>query len=297
MINQPLDKIFDKKLLSIFKRVIEKGEEIYSEQLEILTTNGIIYVLLTVKPYFYKKDDKLIKSAIAILQDITKQKRAEQLYQNTMARKQKLLDLLPDTLLLVNKNGEILEAHLPYAPEKELGIKHISDLLPKYSINMFLNEINLAIKRKTIRKFVFNSSKEGQLLARIIPDKTDNALIVISQIPGLAETQEQKTTIQIQRKPDLEAKEKYHKDLEFVIENELIPIYQNLQRAISFVLLKNFIDHLEEIASKFNLPDLNDYAKKLNIATEEFDIEQVNKLLSEFPVIINKFIGYETINI
>ncbi len=294
IINAPLDKIFDRNLIKIFKQALEKEEEIYSEQVEILTTQGIVYVTLTIKPYVFTKDDKVVKSAIVIVQDITEHKKTEQLYKSSIVRKQKLVDLMPDSLILVNSKGEILEAHLPHSPEKEVGVKNLTELLPQHTIRLFLNELDLAIKRKKMRRFFFTSSKGVQLWARIIPDQTNNALIIISQIPVTQEEKSETALHQVSQNR-LQAREKFHRDLENVIENELIPIYQNLQRALSFLILKNFIERMQQTAERFKLTELKTYAQKLEQALHEFDVQEVNRLLAQFPAIISKYIGYETI--
>ncbi len=295
IINQPLDKIFDRNLLKILRHAIEKEEEVYSEQVEILTTQGLVYITMTIKPYIFNKGEKIIKSAIVIVQDITEHKKTEHLYKTSIVRKQKLLDLMPDSLILVNNKGEILEAHLPHSPEKEVGVKNLTELLPQHTIRLFLNELDLAIKRKRMRKFFFTSSKGVELLARIIPDQTNNALIIITQVP-VSGQEKAEAAIRTVTQTRLQAREKYHRDLENVIENELIPIYQNLQRALSFLILKNFVERMQHTAKKFNLSDLNDYAQKLELALNEFDVQEVNKLLAQFPAIISKYIGYETVS-
>ena len=294
IINQPLDKIFDRNTISIFRKAIEKEQEIYNEQIQTLTTQGIVYVSLSIKPYFFTRGDQVIKSAIVIVQDITQRKKAEELYENRILRKQKLLELMPDSLILVNDKGKILEAHLPHSPEKEHGVENITDLLPKHTVEMFFNELELAIKRKKIRKFYFTSSKGVQLLARIVPDQKNNALVIISQVPvPVSEGKQAEVSFDTQQSGQ-QAREKYYKDLESTIEKELIPIYQNLQRVLSFIILKSFIERMLQVAKKFNLLDLEQYAKKLESALTEFDVEEVNNLLSQFPVVINKYLGYQT---
>ncbi len=293
VINQPLDKIFDRNTLTIFKKALEKEEEVYVEQNQVLTSRGLVYISLLIKPYVYTEEDEEIKSAIVIVQDITEHKRTEEVYKNNILRKQKLLELTPDSLILVNDKGEILEAHLPHSPQKEHGVQNITDLLPKHTVELFFNELSIAIKRKTVRNFFFDSSKGVPLLARIVPDQKNNALIIISQVPVPELTAEQKASLASDSQPKLNAREKYYKDLEKAIENDLIPIYQNLQRVLSFVILKNFIERLEQVANEFNLTDLDRFAKKLDAALTDFDVAAVNDLLSQFPVVISKYLGYE----
>jgi hypothetical protein len=294
--NLPLDKIFDRNVLKLFRQAIEENKEIYEDQVQILTSHGIVYVSLSIKPYTFVENDKQIKNAIVIIQDITEHKRTEQLYKQSIIRKQKLLELLPDSLILVNSKGEILEAHLPHSPDKEVGIKNLHELLPQQTISLFSNELQLAIERKKMRRFMFVSSKGTNLLARIIPDQKGNALIVISQIPELEAKSSEASLYQIDDNK-LKSKQRYLQNLENIIEKELIPIYQNLQRALSFVILSNFIEKLQQIGKDFNLADIQDYAKNLQIALEDFDVPKVNELLTQFPVLINRYIGYETFSL
>ena len=293
VVNQPLDKIFDRNTLVIFKKALEEEKEVYVEQNQVLTTRGLVYVSLLIKSYVFTEDEEQIKSAIVIVQDITEHKKTEEVYKNNILRKQKLLELTPDSLILVNEKGEVLEAHLPHSPQKEYGVQSITDLLPKHTVELFFNELSIAIKRKTVRNFFFDSSKGVPLLARIVPDQKNNALIIISQVPVPELTAEQKASLASDSQPKLNAREKYYKDLEKAIENDLIPIYQNLQRVLSFVILKNFIERLEQVANEFNLTDLDRFAKKLDAALTDFDVAAVNELLSQFPVVISKYLGYE----
>ncbi len=298
IINQPLDKFLDRNLIRIMKEALDKNKEIIDEQVEILTRQGIAYVKISVKPFQYIKDEKPVKSAIVIVQDITEHKKTEELYKINATRKQKLLDLLPDSLILVNENGQILDSHLPHSPEMELGAKHINDIVSPKTAALFLNELDLAIKQKKTRKFIFTNSKGHRLLARIIPDaKTSNALIIITLIPGVVTADNaQKTVISNISFQTNNSKDKVLKDIENEIENELIPMYQNLQRALSFVMIKSFAERIEAVGNKFNLNDMKDYASKLRSALEEFDVMRVTDLLSQFPALINKYIGYETIS-
>ncbi len=293
VVNQPLDKIFDRNTLVIFKKALEEEKEVYVEQNQVLTTRGLVYVSLLIKSYVFTEDEEQIKSAIVIVQDITEHKKTEEVYKNNILRKQKLLELTPDSLILVNEKGEVLEAHLPHSPQKEYGVQSITDLLPKHTVELFFNELSIAIKRKTVRNFFFDSSKGVPLLARIVPDQKNNALIIISQVPVPELTAEQKASLASDSQPKLNAREKYYKDLEKAIENDLIPIYQNLQRVLSFVILKNFIERLEQVANEYNLTDLDRFAKKLDAALTDFDVAAVNELLSQFPVVISKYLGYE----
>ncbi len=295
IINQPLDKFLDRNLVRVMKDTLDKDLEISDEQVEILTRQGIAYVKISLKPFQYIKDDKPIKSAIAIVQDITEHKKTEQLYKINASRKHKLLEMLPDSLILVNPGGQILEAHLPHSPEMEFGAKHINDIVSPKTAALFLNELDLTMKQKKSRKFLFTNSKGNKLLARIIPDiKTDNALIIITLMPELVGENGQKTVmtgLDFRRK---DSKSTVIKDIENEIENELIPMYQNLQRALSFVMIKSFIERIEAVGDKFNLIDMKTYASKLQAALEEFDVMRVTDLLSQFPALINKYIGYET---
>ncbi len=297
IINQPLDKFLDRNLVRAMKEALEKDHEVIDEQVEILTRHGIAYVKISVKPFKYIKDDKPVKSAIVIVQDITEHKKTEELYKINASRKQKLLDLLPDSLILVNESGQILDSHLPHSPEMELGAKHINDIVSSKTAALFLNELDLAIKQKKARKFLFTNSKGHKLLARIVPDqKTSNALIIITLMPDMVSENGQKTVITNLDFHHTNSKDKIMKDIENEIENELIPMYQNLQRALSFVMIKSFVERIESVGDKFHLKDLKTYAAKLQTALEEFDVIRVTELLSQFPALINKYIGYETIS-
>ncbi len=296
IINQPLDKFFDRNMIRNLKECLENEKEIIDQQIEILTRQGLVYVKISVKPYKYIHDNKPLKSAIVIVQDITEHKKNEQLYKNNISRKQQLIELLPDSLILVNAGGQILDAHLPHSPELEIGAKHIKDIVSEKTAGLFINELDLAIKNNRTRKFIFTNSKGNRLLTRIIPTKTGNALIIITLIPSFLFSEHPepaKTNISFVTN---HSKNAVLKNLENEIETELIPTYQNLQRALSFVMIKNFIERIESIAKHYNLADLKEYAEKLQSALEEFDVSKVTDLLSQFPALINKYIGYETIS-
>ncbi len=296
IVNATLDKIFDRNVILMLKHALEKNDEVYSEQVEILTKEGIVYVTMTIKPYVYNNGEEIVKSAIVIVQDITKHKKTEELYKRNIVRKQKLLELLPDSLILVDGNGDILEAHLPHSPDKEVGVRNIEELLPQKAIKLFKSEIELSIERNHVRRFFFTTSKGRKLLARIIPDSEGNALIVISQLPE-SESDFRDSKLAVLDKGKVNAKQKLLRDLEHEIENDLIPIYQNLQRALSFIILKTFIERIDNISQKYSLQELSQYKEKLNEALTEFDVARVNEILSEFPSVISKYIGYESITL
>ena len=115
-------------------------------------------------------------------------------------------------------------------------------------------------------------------------------------MPDMVTENGQKTVVSNLDFQQVNNKDKVMKDIENEIENELIPMYQNLQRALSFVMIKSFIERIQAIGNKFNLNDLRAYAEKLQAALEELDVIHVTELLSQFPALINKYIGYETIS-
>lgn len=296
IINQPLDKFLDRNLLRTIKNALDNNKEILDEQSEILTKHGIAYIKISVKPFKYIKDDRPVKSAIIIVQDITEHKRTEQLYEKNVKLKQKLIDLLPDSLILVNEYGKILDTHLPHLPEMENRANHITDIVSHSTADLILNELDIALNKKKIRKFFFTNSKGHKLLARIIPDqKTSNALIIITLLPKSVLQSENKTYFLNNELQVHNSKYKALKDIENEIENNLIPMYQNLQRALSFIMIKTFIDRINSMSQKYQLSDLKKYASQLQAALEEFDVIKVTEIISQFPNLVNKYIDYNTI--
>lgn len=301
MIGTELTTIFDRKSVYGFNNALtSKDAKTIKNQTEIITNGQVIYISLTIKPYSYNTKQGKVKGGVVIIEDLTEFKKAEKFYNKTVLKKQNLLNLYPENLIYINKAGEIITAHMPKSPDIEINIKHINEIIPKNEINNFFNEINIALNKKEQQKFIFhNNETDSKHLVKIVPDKNNNLLIILSDFHVFSSDKkrietELENNKEVKRKK-ITTKEKYYGDIYKEIEKDLLPAYQNLQKQLSFIVLKGFAEKIIKIGEKYNNLQIKEYGETLMEYITTFNIAKVNETLSLFPSLISNYIKQEPI--
>ncbi len=298
MVGTELNTIFDRNSVVGFNLALTNKEaKIIKNDTEIITKGQVIYISLTIKPYSYNTERGKIKGGVVIIEDLTEQKKAEKFYNKNILKKQNLLNLYPGNLLHIKKKGDIISAHIPDSPDTEHNIRHINELIPESSSNKLFNEIDVALNEKTERKFIYKDSVAGtENIVKIIPDSNNSLLIILSEFYTLSQDKRklESTVIEDVIKTDrkvIPKKEQYYIEIYKDIEKDLFPVYQNIQKQLSFIVLRGFAEKINSIGEKYNNRQLQDYGNKLleNIVT--FNVLKVNSILSKFPSLISEYIN------
>jgi len=303
MVGTELTTIFDRKSVYGFNNALtSKDVKTIKNETEIITNGQVIYISLTIKPYSYNTKEGNVKGGVVIIEDLTEFKKAEKFYNKTVIKKQNLLNLYPENLIYINKNGDIITSHMPSSPDVELNSKHINEIIPKEETNKLFNEINTALNKKIQRNFILNNKKTAtKSLVKIVPGKNNHLLIILSDFNTFSADKKRIESDFLENKKEIPTtaatkKEKYYEDIYNEIEKDLLPAYQNLQKQLSFIVLKGFAEKIIKIGEKYNNLQIKEYGILLLEYITTFNIAKVNESLSLFPSLISDYINQEPIN-
>ena len=74
-----------------------------------------------------------------------------------------------------------------------------------------------------------------------------------------------------------------------------MPIYQNIQQNLSFIILKSFAEKTIHIGNKYKSKKIKDYGEELLKYITNFNVLKVNEILTKFPSLISKYIEYQSV--
>lgn len=287
IINTHLNSIFDRKTVSQITSFFEtKGEQTTTTFCEIPTIKEVVYISLTIKKYHIWENEQEFVGGIIIIQDLTEQKKFERYYTTNLASKQKLLKHLPDNLILLDKKENIVSIHFPHNPKLEVSASKLTDLFTEQIITLIRTNIINIEKSKVVAQFVFSDSSVNYLV-RIIPYDNNN-MLVISELVGEAE--DAGIVIRKSIQTNNFSTDTYLRSIQNDIDKELIPVYHNIQRGLSFLMIKNFAEKIVQIGKKYDNGKFLDFGDKLLDSLTSFNIAKVNGILDNFPTFINEFI-------
>ncbi len=282
-----INVIFDRNTVKKISKLLHSNEQIIKFRTDIPTSKEVVFVSVTVKKYKIWINEEEIKGGIIIVEDFTEHKKAERYYKANILMKQMLVNHIPDDLILLDQNENIVEIHFPDYPEREVGVSKLSDIFKDSTLSVFRTHIINAKNNKKISQFFFSDSDEN-FLVRIIPtDK--NFMLIISKFEG--EAQDAGIILKeksIKNKTDVD---KYIKNIQNDIEKELLPIYQNIQRGLSFIMIKNFAEKIIALGENYNNNKIKDFGEKLLDHVTSFNVFKVNQVIDEFPAFISQFMG------
>ena len=285
-----MNRIFDKKTVDKISKLFTSDQFVIKTSTEIPTKNEVIYVAITIKKYNILIKDEEITGGIIILEDFTEHKKAERFYKANILTKQKLIRQLPDDIILLDKNNKIKDIHFPDAPEKEIGVTKLEDVFSERHASIFISHLLSANANKKNTQFFFSDGADNFLVRIILSEDTN--LIIISRFE--AEAHDAGIILRTDDKQPKTTKEKYFKDLQDDIEQELLPVYQNIQRGLSFIMIKNFAEKILTLGKTHSNQKIIDYGEQLFDAVTSFNVVKVNKQLEKFPPLISEFMGIST---
>jgi len=195
VIGRSVSTIFPSEVMSGFNKSIENQGRVYREEREILTRAETVYVSLTVKPYFYNAGTTTEKGGIMIVEDITERKKAENSFLESENKNRALLQLIPDAIFLLNKEGDYIEARIPNNPDASVNYinKNLKDILPPDLLKKYLDAFKKAIDYNTSQYLEYPLTKNGVIRfyeARFIVSHDDKILLIIRDISRLKETEQ-----------------------------------------------------------------------------------------------------------
>lgn len=74
-----------------------------------------------------------------------------------------------------------------------------------------------------------------------------------------------------------------------ILENELMTIWKNFEEQQPLTEVEHFATQIKELGKKYELEILISYGNRLLMAVNNFDIEQMLKILSDYPKLLNTF--------
>ncbi|MBN2664111.1 MAG: PAS domain S-box protein, partial [Bacteroidales bacterium] len=285
--NKHLNSIFDRNTVQKIIYLFESKEEIIKLRNEIPTKKEVVFVSVTVKKYrLWIKNNEVI-GGIIIVQDFTEQKKAERYYKANIKLKQMLVKQIPDDIILLDDDENILEIHFPDAPEREVGVSKLEDIFKDSTLSVFRTHLLNSKYNKKTSQFFFSDNYDN-FLVRVFP-ANENVMIIISRFEG--EAQDAGIIIKEQSNKKETSVDNYIIKIQEGIEQELLPIYQNIQRGLSFIMIKNFAEKIVELGKTYNNKKIKDFGEKLLDHVTSFNVFKVNQLLDDFPSFISQFMG------
>ncbi len=289
IVDRHINRIFDRKTVSeVANLLYSDSNKLVKIQSEIPTKKGVVYVSVTIKKYKIWTNDEEITGGIIIIEDFTEQKKTERFYKQNILSKQKLLEKVPDDIILINREGKIIEIHFPDYPDKELKVTKLADIFDEDTLNVFNTHIVKVESTKGMSQFSFSESGK-KYLVRIFAVGND-FLILIGKYIGNFNSEG--NTMQKVNAENNSSKEIYIKQLKEDIEKELLPIYQNIQRGLSFIMIKNFAEKIINLGKIHENQRIIEFGDQLLDYVTSFNVMKVNEQLENFPSFISHFLGF-----
>ncbi len=291
IIGQHINRIFDRKTVQEIQELFRnKGKSILKVESEIPTKEEVVYVSVTVKKYEYHADDEDYSGGIMILQDLTEQKRAERFYKLNILTKQKLLDKNPDNLILIDKEERIVAVHLPQSPELELKVSKLHDIITEeVTYTMFKSHIDKLQDEDDYSQFYI--SEHGQNFLVRIFNIAGGYLIIISKVHSVeAVSEDVSETLKLSK--TTQSADEYLSNIKDDIKENLLPVYQNIQRGLSFLMIRSFAEKIIQVGQKHKNNKLIEYGEELLEALNSFNVIEVNKIIERFPAFISQFMQF-----
>ncbi len=290
LIDVDLATVFDRTVLYLFNNALDTNNEIVSEEREIFSNNEVVYVSMTIKPYFYTIDNEVVKGGIVIVEDLTEKKKTEQMFDHKAVKKQVLLNAFPDNLILTSRKGEIIESHLPDFPEAKAEVKSLKNLFDGDILIEIFVKMKYVIENSISVSFkYFDAELQNNLFIRILPESKQNAIIIVQlenneHING---NDSKIGTNNVTKKTP----RKNVEDIEIAFEKSILPIYKNIQKNLSFILIKGLAEQLKNIGEKFDDEEINSFGTELLEYITTFNVIKVNEMISKFPNFAAKYLN------
>lgn len=129
-------------------------------------------------------------SDIAVVQDISDRKATELALQQSERRHRALVNVLPDLIFRIDRQGTYLDCHaadptlLYLAPEDFLG-KTVRQVFPPERAEPFMARIDTALATQTLQQFEYTLAVQGvdrNFEGRMVPCETDQVILIVRDI-------------------------------------------------------------------------------------------------------------------
>jgi response regulator RpfG family c-di-GMP phosphodiesterase len=112
-----------------------------------------------------------------------------------------------------------------------------------------------------------------------------NLRLLTEQINYLLKLGTMTELIMSDNSPDKNQKE-IEEELIAVLETQFIKLWENTKSAASFSSIELFATKIIQLGKKYNRESILKYGEDLSLFTRNFDIDNIHKLLNEFPQIV-----------
>lgn len=159
-------------------------DKVSKQEYEINTESGKVYVSITLKPYYNITGREMEKGGIMIVEDITNRKIAEQNASQLAQKQSSILNILPESIFVVDQNGTFTYAKIPGEndAEKQYVGRNMRDKFDADILLQFLVAYNEAQKSEEPQYVEYQ--KDGKCLeARFAQSSNNSVLLTIREIP------------------------------------------------------------------------------------------------------------------
>jgi PAS domain S-box-containing protein len=175
------------KNLDLFQQLMDGKLHHYQyDKRYIRKDGGIVWVRMNVSSYPHREE----ALAVALIEDITERRRAENALRESQEHNSALLDAQPDMIFVLDKHGVFLDYHAPeksalYVPPEQFLGKSIYQVMPK-SLTESLNDLfTRAIETGEVQIFEYRAPDESHMSfyeARILAFGDDRILVISRDI-------------------------------------------------------------------------------------------------------------------
>lgn len=172
----------------VFRKLLEEKGEIKNYEAKWRRKGEVIYIRENAKAVKDEKGNTIYYEGI--VEDITKEKEAEEKFIHRTKELQAIFSAIPDLFFRIDKNGVILDyiagnfGDLYKKPEEFLG-KNLIDLFPEPLNKNFINQIKTAIEKNRMEIIEYNLEIEGEIRhfeSRIIPISKEKVVGIVRNI-------------------------------------------------------------------------------------------------------------------
>lgn len=178
---------------------------------------------------------------------------------------------LPELYKKIKKSDRSLIRTLPilvFMSDKMFENQYLNNINIQDEINYNINEEKLSsILKKYLSYTQLHINKSEEKI-------NDEALFTINENENKKKSKKQENQEKL-----------YNKDFIEDYESKIIPLFESLQKRISFNLLRNFSEQFKVIGEKYKIKRIIEISKKLSEQINNFDVSSINKTLDDIQKI------------
>jgi len=193
-LNMPAERFMGRRVQDVLPQLAPKAMPAIEQALATGEVQTFDYELpLDGEPHFYEA--RIVKSSpqsvIAIIRDVTEQRRTVAALRESEATNRSLLAALPDTMIRVHRDGTYLDVHSP-TPELLVGGdrvaligKRVGDVLPPDIAGLVMHHVRRGLETRQIQVFEYPlrvPAGERYFEARLACSQPDEVLMIIRDV-------------------------------------------------------------------------------------------------------------------